>query len=312
MIDFIKVDSNIYVIIYLDGGDKVQNEIQDFKTYLQIDKKYSSNTIASYENDLKKLAHYTNKPIAKVSKQDMLHVLKKLQKENLSNASINHFITSVRSFYKFLIINNIVKDNIMDFIANPKKEKYLPKVLSEKEINQLLDIPLNDAFDYRNKAILELMYATGLRVSELINLKINDVDLKMAIVRTIGKGSKERIIPLGDYALYYLKIYLENYRPLLLKRTLTDYLFLNNHGQELSRQGLFKIIQAQAKKQGIKKEISPHTLRHSFATHLLNGGADLRSIQELLGHSDISTTQIYTHVSNQKLNEDYHQFHPHG
>ena len=230
----------------------------------------------------------------------------------MSDASINHFISSVRSFYKFLVINKFVKENIMDFIAPPKRNKHLPKVLSIEEINKLLNIPLNNAFDYRNKAILELMYATGLRVSELSELKVNDVNLNMAIVRTLGKGSKERVIPLGDYALYYLKIYLNDYRSQLLKRHLSDYLFLNNHGKKLSRQGLFKIIQSLAHQQQINKEISPHTLRHSFATHLLNGGADLRSIQELLGHSDISTTQIYTHISNQKLNEDYHQFHPHG
>lgn len=304
--------SNFYDIIRIVGGDIVQEEIEAFKTYLLIDKKYSNNTIISYENDLKKFNYYTNKSISLISKQDILDVLKKLHDENLSNASINHFITSVRSFYKFLIINKLVKENVMDFIATPKRDKHLPKVLSEEEINKLLNISLHNAFDYRNKAILELMYATGLRAGELTELKINDIDLNMAVVRTIGKGRKERIIPLGDYALYYLKIYLSEYRSQLLKRTLSDYLFLNNHGRKLSRQGLFKIIQSLAHQQQIKKEISPHTLRHSFATHLLNGGADLRSIQELLGHSDISTTQIYTHISNQRLNKDYHQFHPHG
>lgn len=290
----------------------MKEEIDAFKTYLLIDKKYSNNTIMSYENDLKKFDYHVQKQISTISKQDILDVLKKLNDENLSDASINHFISSVRSFYKFLVINKFVKENIMDFIAPPKRNKHLPKVLSIEEINKLLNIPLNNAFDYRNKAILELMYATGLRVSELSELKVNDVNLNMAIVRTLGKGSKERVIPLGDYALYYLKIYLNDYRSQLLKRHLSDYLFLNNHGKKLSRQGLFKIIQSLAHQQQINKEISPHTLRHSFATHLLNGGADLRSIQELLGHSDISTTQIYTHISNQKLNEDYHQFHPHG
>ena len=200
----------------------------------------------------------------------------------------------------------------MNFISSPKREKHLPKVLSEEEIDKLLNIPLNDAFSYRNKAIIELMYATGLRVSELVNLKVNDIDLNMALLKTLGKGSKERIIPLGDYALNYLKLYINEYRSLLIKKNLNDYLFLNNHGNKLTRQGLFKMLDKLANEQGIKTEISPHTLRHSFATHLLNGGADLRSIQELLGHSDISTTQIYMHVSNQKLNEDYHKFHPHG
>lgn len=290
----------------------MKEEIDAFKTYLLIDKKYSNNTIVSYENDLKKFDYHVKKQISAISKQDILDVLKKLNDEGLSDASINHFISSIRSFYKFLVINKIVKENVMDFIAPPKRNKHLPKVLSIEEMNKLLNIPLNNAFDYRNKAILELMYATGLRASELSELKVNDVNLNMAIVRTLGKGSKERVIPLGDYALYYLKTYLNDSRSQLLKRHLSDYLFLNNHGKKLSRQGLFKIIQSLARQQQINKEISPHTLRHSFATHLLNGGADLRSIQELLGHSDISTTQIYTHISNQKLNEDYHQFHPHG
>lgn len=290
----------------------MDREIDLFISYLLIDKKYSQHTIDSYTNDLNKFAGYTNKSIIHITKDDIINILKKLDDENLSNTSINHFVTVLRSFYKFLVINNIVNENIMAFIASPKREKHLPKVLSEKEIDKLLNIPLTDAFSYRNKAMIELMYATGLRVSELVNLRVNDIDLNMALLKTLGKGSKERIIPLGDYALNYLKIYIYEYRPLLIKKNLNDYLFLNNHGNNLTRQGLFKILNNLAIEQGIKAEISPHTLRHSFATHLLKGGADLRSIQELLGHSDISTTQIYTHVSNQKLNDDYHKFHPHG
>lgn len=290
----------------------MEKEIDLFISYLLIDKKYSQNTIDSYTNDLNKFSSYINKDIKNIKKEDIINVLKKLQKENLSNSSINHFVTTLRSFYKFLIINNLVKENIMDFISTPKREKHLPKVLSESDIDKLLNIPLNDAFSYRNKAILELMYASGLRVSELINLKVNDIDLNMALLKTLGKGSKERIIPIGDYALNYLRIYIKEYRDLLIKKNINDYLFLNNHGNKLTRQGLFKILNKLAREQGIKNELSPHTLRHSFATHLLNGGADLRSIQELLGHSDISTTQIYTHISKQKLQEDYHQYHPHG
>lgn len=290
----------------------MDREIDLFISYLLIDKKYSQHTIDSYTNDLNKFSSYINKPVAQINKDDIIGILKKLNDENLSNSSINHFVTVLRSFYKFLVINNIVKENIMNFISSPKREKHLPKVLSEEEIDKLLNIPLNDAFSYRNKAIIELMYATGLRVSELVNLKVNDIDLNMALLKTLGKGSKERIIPLGDYALNYLKLYINEYRSLLIKKNLNDYLFLNNHGNKLTRQGLFKMLDKLANEQGIKTEISPHTLRHSFATHLLNGGADLRSIQELLGHSDISTTQIYAHVSNQKLNDDYHKFHPHG
>jgi len=160
--------------------------------------------------------------------------------------------------------------------------------------------------------MLELLYSSGLRVSELVNLKLQDVDLNEDIVRAFGKGSKERVIPLGEFAKESLYEYIYKYRGLMLKKYNNDYLFLNNHGNQMTRQGFFKIIKAIAKEKGINKEISPHTLRHSFASHLLKYGADLRTIQELLGHSDISTTQIYTHITNQKLKENYKEFHPHG
>ena len=200
----------------------------------------------------------------------------------------------------------------MDKIDVPRLRKSLPKSLTENEVTALLEVPLIDDFSYRNKAMLELLYATGLRVSELVNLTLLDVDLDSATVRTVGKGSKERIIPLGDYAIKYLYIYIHEHRNNLLKKEVNDYLFLNNHGKKMTRQGFFKMIKKRAQEAGIKKELSPHTLRHSFATHLLSHGADLRSIQELLGHSDIGTTQIYTYVSNEHLKENYKEFHPHG
>jgi len=200
----------------------------------------------------------------------------------------------------------------MEWIEIPKIKKSLPKTLSFEEINKLLDIKLNDKYSYRNKAMLELMYSSGLRVSELVNVKIHDIDSESCIIRVMGKGSKERIVPLGDYAIKYIDIYLKEYRNKLIKKEYNDYLFLNNHGKKMTRQGFFKIIKNLAKQQKIKVEFSPHTLRHSFATHLLDGGADLRSIQEMLGHSDISTTQIYTHVSKELLKENYNNFHPHA
>jgi integrase/recombinase XerD len=160
--------------------------------------------------------------------------------------------------------------------------------------------------------MLELMYATGLRVSELVNLKLTDVDLESDLLKTMGKGSKERIIPIGDYAIYYLKLYIKEYRPQFLKKENTDYIFLNNLGKKISRQSFFKIVKDEALKKNIKTVFSPHTLRHSFATHLLDRGADIVSIKELLGHSSLATTQIYTHISNKKLQEDYNKFHPHG
>ena len=200
----------------------------------------------------------------------------------------------------------------MDQINNPKTKKSLPKVLSEDEINSLLDIDLKSDFDFRNKAMLELMYSSGLRVSELINLNISDIDLENDTVKIFGKGSKERIIPLNDYAKEALKEYVVVHRKELFKHGENNYLFLNNHGNKMTRQGFFKILKKMANEKKIKTEFSPHTLRHSFATHLLKYGADLRSIQELLGHSDISSTQIYTHVTNEKLENDYKEYHPHG
>lgn len=291
------------------------NKIEEYKNYLLIDKKYSKNTIDSYYLELKKYYQFFEKEnisLKEISSTDIKEYLKYLKKSELTEKSIAHSISVIRSFYKFLIIEKYIKNNPALELELPKLKKLLPKVLTEEEIFKLLDILLKDKFSYRNKAMIELMYATGLRVSELVNLKITDVDIKSCIVRTVGKGSKERIIPLGDYTIYYLDEYIKNYRSQLIKRENNDYLFLNNHGKKLTRQGFFKIIKALAKEKNIKTSFSPHTLRHSFATHLLNGGADLRSIQEMLGHSNISTTQIYTHVSNKKLKENYDNFHPHG
>lgn len=287
-------------------------EIDLFCNYLLIDKKYSSNTIESYRRDLTKFANYINKNIEKITESDVREYLKDLTNHEESKKTISRNISCLRSFYKFLIIEKIVTTNIMENIELPKLDKTLPKILDEEDIDKLLDIKLTDNFSYRNKAMIELMYATGLRVSELVNLKVHDIYLDMALVRTIGKGSKERIIPMGDYALYYLNEYIQNYRDSMLKKEYNDYLFLNNHGKQMTRQGFFKILKQIAIDNGVKKDFSPHTLRHSFATHLLNHGADLRSIQELLGHSDISTTQIYTHVSNKQLRENYDDFHPHS
>lgn len=287
-------------------------EIDLFCNYLLIDKKYSSNTISAYKNDLTKFMEFCNRDITKINTIDVKNYLRNLTKHEESKTTIARNISTLRSFYKFLLIEKIVTVNPMDNIELPKINKKLPNTLDEEDIDKLLDIKLNDAFSYRNKAMLELMYATGLRVSELVNLKIHDIELDMALVRTMGKGGKERIIPIGDFALYYVNEYLTNYRNGMLKKEYNDYIFLNNHGKQMTRQGFFKILKKLAQDNGIKKNFSPHTLRHSFATHLLNHGADLRSIQELLGHSDISTTQIYTHVSNRQLRENYDEFHPHS
>ena len=290
----------------------IDTYIKEFIEYLIIDKKYSENTVKSYNNDLKIFNNYINKQINNINENDIKNYIKYLNKKNDNTKTISHNISTLRSFYKFLLIEKKVNKNPMEYIELPKTKKSLPKTLSIEEIDKLLDIKLKDAFSYRNKAMLELMYSSGLRVSELVNVNIHDIDISNCIIRIMGKGSKERIVPLGDYAIKYIEIYLREYREKLVKRELNDYLFLNNHGKKMTRQGFFKILKQITKEKGIKTEFSPHTLRHSFATHLLNRGADLRSIQEMLGHSDISTTQIYTHVSKEKLKENYNNFHPHA
>jgi len=291
----------------------IDTYINEFTEYLIIDKKYSENTIKAYNNDLKKFKNFIkNKTINNIDENSIKDYIKYLNKENNDAKTISHNISTLRSFYKFLLIEKKVNKNPMEYIELPKTKKSLPKTLSIEEIDKLLDINLTDSFSFRNKAMLELMYSSGLRVSELINVKIHDIDVSNCIIRIMGKGSKERIVPLGDYAIKYIELYLKEYREKLIKRELNDYLFLNNHGKKMTRQGFFKILKQIAKEKNIKTEFSPHTLRHSFATHLLNGGADLRSIQEMLGHSDISTTQIYTHVSKEKLKENYNNFHPHA
>lgn len=291
-----------------------ERAIAEFIDYLLIDKKYSENTVMAYQHDLNHYYAFQQKrgiSLQQIKRDDIKLYLKALKKDNMSDKSISRHISSIRTFYKFLLIEKIIQRNPIDLIELPKTKKSLPTVLSVAEVNRLLNITVVDAFTSRNKAMLELMYATGLRVSELIRLKIKDVDLEQALVKTMGKGSKERVIPIGDYALSALTQYIRYDRSKLIKRKLNDDLFLNNHGNALTRQGFFKILKQLAREKEITTPFSPHTLRHSFATHLLDQGADLRSIQELLGHVDISTTQIYTHVSQELLKENY-KHHPHS
>lgn len=291
---------------------ELEKKIEDFESYLLLEKKYSQNTINSYQSDLQKFStHFNNKKIKKITSHDIQSYIRYLSKTS-SSTTVSRTISTLKSFYKFLLIENYITHDVTSAIVKPKTKKGLPKVLSEEEITKLLNISLTDKYSYRNKAMLELMYSTGLRVSELINLKMSNVDLETEIIRVFGKGSKERQIPLGDYAIGALKDYIIYYRPSFLKKTPSDYLFLNSRGGGMTRQAFFKILKKIAYEQNIKTDFSPHTLRHSFATHLLKHGADLRSIQELLGHSDISSTQIYTHVTNEKLKENYEDSHPHG
>ena len=290
--------------------DKINDkDIIEYIKYLVMERKLSNNTVFSYYNDLLKISLYFKKDLIYLNTND---IKKFINSMNECDHTIAHEITALKSFYKFLIINKKIKTNPMELIKPPKLSKKIPKVLNTSEVDKLLNINLKNEFDYRNKAMLELMYACGLRVSEIVNLKLTDVDLINSVVKVYGKGSKERIIPIGEYANVALDIYIKEYRSVLLKNKVSEYLFINNHGNTISRVGFFKMLKTLALKEGIKKDFSPHTLRHSFATHLLNSGADLRSIQELLGHSSISTTQIYTHVSKENIRNDYDNYHPHG
>jgi len=281
---------------------KISDAIEDFLNYCIFEKGLSDRTRKSYENDLNIYKEYlNNKAIYKVeniSSNDIKDFLKIRSDEETT--TIAHNLTVIKNFHTYLLKEKIVNKNVSEFIDRPKLKKTLPKTLSVEDVDKLLDIKLETPFDYRNKAMLELMYGSGLRVSELVNLEINDIDITNCIIRVLGKGSKEREIPIGEYALYYLQEYLK-VRNSLLKGKVCNKLFLNNHGTGMSRQGFFKNLKLLLKEKGLNPNVSPHTLRHSFATHLINRGADLRSIQEMLGHSDISTTKIYTRVSDEQV-----------
>lgn len=281
--------------------------IEKYLIYLEYERKLSINTLKSYRNDLKSFDMYFKGNVTKLCYKDIQKYIATLQKSN--SRTISHYITVINSFYTFLVNDEIIKDNPCNNIASPKIAKKLPVYLTEEEVNKLLNINLFTPYDYRNKAMLELLYATGLRITELCNLKITDVDTENCFIRIFGKGKKERIVPVTDLALKYLIIYVQQYRNVILKDKISDYLFISNSLSNISRQGFFKIIKKECKRAGIDKNVSPHVLRHSFATHLLKHGADLRIIQELLGHEDISTTQIYAHLVNEKLKDDY-QCHP--
>lgn len=292
-------------------SDKNKEILNKYHTYL-ITVKFLNvdSTICSYILDIYKYLEYINKDYDRTDNDDIYNYLKHLEDNKYSIYSVVRKISSITSFYTYLSEEEIYVMNLD--IERPRFYKKLPHVLSISEVDKLLDMELETPFDYRNKAMIELMYATGLRVSELINLTPLNIDFDKQIVRCYGKGNKERIVPMGDIASKYLKIYLEEYRPMLTKHTLCDNLFLNNHGKKITRQGFFKNLKSIAIKQGINEEITPHMLRHSFATHLLSNGADLRSIQMMLGHENISTTGIYTNVNTEEIKDNYDLYYPKG
>lgn len=280
----------------------------DFLEYLKYERRVSANTIDSYGENLKLLNDTLNKPLITLNSDDIRGFLTNCTATHRTKA---HYLTVFNSFYKYLLFMEKINKNPCDGIKSPKVARKLPNYLTAEEIDKLFDIRLYKPLDYRNKAMLELLFATGTRISELINLKLYQIDFEECIIRVEGKGKKERIVPVGNRALNALNDYINIYRPFLLKKENTDFVFINKDGKPISRQGFFKILKKIAKNAGITKEISPHVLRHSFATHLLNNGADLRVIQELLGHENLETTQIYSHLNNKKIEDDYSN-HPHA
>ena len=285
----------------------MNENLENYRNYLKYERAYSDNTVGAYMNDLNKYEEFLKKDILKSDTEDLEKYLKYIK--NLESTTVAHKITSIKSYFNYNIKRGIVSVNPADKVSRPKLTKHLPEYLTEEEVGKLLDVEVRSPYDYRNKTILELLYSSGIRISELVNIKTPNYDSEECLIRIMGKGSKERIVPLGDYAINIMNDYMNNYRPLINKKH-TDYVFVNNRGDKISRQFIFKVIKKEALKKGIKKDISPHTLRHTFATHLLKNGADLRIIQELLGHENISTTQIYTHVTNNKLKSDYETYFP--
>lgn len=293
----------------------MKDNIAQFLDYLSIERGLSKNTLVSYERDIGKFSGYLKKKgvpsFAAAKRSDIMDFMLSEKDKGLSANSIARSLAAIKTFFRFLTIEDLIKIDVTSVINTPKLWKRLPESLSIDEVDRLLAAPgLKDRIGIRDKACLEVMYATGMRVSETVNLNVQDVNLDLGIVKCFGKGSKERIVPLGKAAGTAIKRYLDKVRPGSVKSSAEKGLFLTRLGRKMTRQTFWKIIKSYAKKARIGKNITPHTMRHSFATHLLERGADLRSVQEMLGHANISTTQIYTHINKERLKMIHRQFHP--
>ncbi|MHB8171957.1 MAG: site-specific tyrosine recombinase XerD [Thermincolia bacterium] len=293
----------------------MEKYIGDFIHYLGVERGLARNTLESYRRDLQQYVAYMeekkNNFIDHSTQHSVIGYLLFLQKNGRVASTIARHMSALKAFHRFLVNEGVIPKDPTANLETPKPNKKLPQVLSLQEVEVLLAAPkVKDTAGSRDKAMLELLYATGIRVSELINLNVDNLNLEMGFVRCFGKGSKERIIPLGKVAIQCVGEYLGWGRAKLIKTPNQPSLFLNYNGQRMTRQGFWKIIKKHAKDAGIQKEITPHTMRHSFATHLLENGADLRSVQEMLGHADITTTQIYTHLTKGRLKEVYSKYHP--
>ncbi len=293
--------------------------LNQFIDYLSVERGLAANTLEAYKMDLTKFSNFLDREsttsIQGAGSKDVINYLIYLRKSKLAIRSISRNLVAIRMFYKFLVNEDIINDDPTLNLDSPKTGLYLPEVLSQDEVERLLALPNNKEQGIKDKAILELLYATGMRVSELVNLPIDNIDLQEGYLKCIGKGSKERIIPVGRKAQRAVKKYIDRVRSRYVERGNSNMLFITRLGRRYTRQGIWKIIKKYSglmRVGGLNKDITVHTLRHCFATHLLSQGADLRSVQEMLGHVDISTTQIYTHIDKARLREVHQKFHPRG
>ncbi len=296
---------------------KLAEVIEDFLNTMRVEEGLAENSIISYKQELNRMRVYLERQniadVQLIDQATILEHLKWMHEEDLATATRSHYVSTLRHFFRYLKLDASIEENPMEKISLPKKASHLPAVLTLEEVDRLLDTPnIEKPLGLRDRTLLETLYSTGMRVSEIIHIKLQDLHLDMGFIQTIGKGDKERIVPIGEQAEDWINRYINEGRPKLVKDEdeSQDYLFVNNRGRPLSRQGVWKNLKKLVMMAKITKDISPHTLRHSFATHLLENGADLRVVQELLGHSDISTTQIYTHIHAQHMKDIYNKNHP--
>lgn len=296
---------------------KLADAFRSYTLFLQVEKQLAANTIASYKSDVGRYLlfleeHQKRQSLDELTQEDVISFLAYLKKMELSAKSISRNISAIKGMHRYFVAEELCAHDPTENIETPKIEKYLPEILTQNEVAAILEAPpVDNKLGLRDKAILETMYATGMRVSEVISLRLHQILFDLKLVRIFGKGSKERLVPIGRIAIEWLQKYLSQSRPLLIKSgRVTDIVFLNKRGTSLSRMSIWNIVRQYALQAGIAREVHPHTLRHCFASHLLEGGADLRSVQEMLGHSDISTTDIYTHIDREYLKEVHRTFHP--
>ena len=295
----------------MQTSNKEDSNLRSFLNYLLVDKGLSNNTVKAYKADISSFFQWLDNEDLKYKNLQEDHInqyISFLFQRKMRSSSVNRKISSIKSFYIFLVKRNFVKNSPLNDLVTPKQEKYLPESMSEAEVDKLLNSPdVTNKIENRDKAMIEMLYATGMRISELVNLKMTDVDMKRCVVKVFGKGSKERLVPFGETALDSLKSYLND-----REQSSSKEIFLSNRGKKMSRIAFWQRVKVYLIRENLKNSISPHTLRHAFATHLLNRGADLRSVQLLLGHSDLSTTQIYTHIAKQRLSDVLKKHHPRG